>query len=151
MIASFCCSGTTLPAQSGQSGHPSPDSVTRTIPPTATSAQADAAAASASSRKPRVGRIGGIQASDRLSPLIEIDQDASIAVAHTRAKRLYATGGSDVSTTTPSRTPRTRPAEPIAQPSRTRFIEAVLDNLPAWAVVAAAIAYLYLVWATLEI
>jgi hypothetical protein len=27
----------------------------------------------------------------------------------------------------------------------------VLDSLPAWTVVAAAIAFLYLVWATLEI
>src|SRR3970040_2585125 len=139
MIASFCCSGTTLPAQSGQSGHPSPDSVTRTIPPTATSAQADAAAASASSRKPRVGRIGGIQARDRLAPMIEIDQDASLAVAHTRAKRLYATGGSEVSTTTPSPDAQPPPAEPLAQPPSTSFIERVLDHLPAWAVGAGAI------------
>jgi len=56
-----------------------------------------------------------------------------------------------VSTTTPSPDAQPPPAEPLAQPPRTRFIEAVLDNLPAWAVVAAAIAFLYLVWATLEI
>ncbi|HEU0246833.1 MAG TPA: hypothetical protein VFR38_07065 [Gaiellaceae bacterium] len=43
------------------------------------------------------------------------------------------------------------PHDPIVQPARTRFIEAVLDNLPAWTVVAAAIAFLYLVWATIEI
>lgn len=42
-------------------------------------------------------------------------------------------------------------AESRAEPPRTGFVEAVLDNLPAWAVVAAAIAFLYLVWATLEI
>jgi hypothetical protein len=34
---------------------------------------------------------------------------------------------------------------------RTGLVEALLDNLPAWTVVAAAIAFLYLVWATLEI
>lgn len=34
---------------------------------------------------------------------------------------------------------------------RTGLVEALLDNLPVWTVVAAAIAFLYLVWATLEI
>lgn len=34
---------------------------------------------------------------------------------------------------------------------RSGLVEALLDNLPAWTVVAAAIAFLYLVWATLEI
>lgn len=34
---------------------------------------------------------------------------------------------------------------------RSGLVEAVLDNLPVWAIVAAAIAFLYLVWATLEI
>ena len=34
---------------------------------------------------------------------------------------------------------------------RTRLLESLLDNLPAWTVAAAAIAFLYLVWATLEI
>ena len=34
---------------------------------------------------------------------------------------------------------------------RRSFVESVLDNLSAWTVVAAAIALLYLVWATLEI
>lgn len=33
----------------------------------------------------------------------------------------------------------------------TRFVESLLDNLPVWIVLAAAIAFLYLVWATLEI
>lgn len=31
------------------------------------------------------------------------------------------------------------------------LVEPILDNLPAWTVIAAAIAFLYLVWATLEI
>ena len=34
---------------------------------------------------------------------------------------------------------------------RTAFVESLLDNLPVWTIVAAAIAFLYLVWATLEI
>jgi len=83
--------------------------------------------------------------------MIEIDHVGAIAAPQTRAKSLYATGGSDVSTTTPSPDAQPPPAEPPREPSRTSFIEAVLDNLPAWAVVAAAIAFLYLVWATIEI
>jgi len=56
-----------------------------------------------------------------------------------------------VSTTTPAPDDQPPPTEPLVQPPRTSFVEAVLDNLPAWTVVAAAIAFLYLVWATLEI
>jgi len=56
-----------------------------------------------------------------------------------------------VTTTTPPPETQPPPAEPLAPPPRTRFVEAVLDNLPGWTVVAAAIAFLYLVWATLEI
>ncbi len=56
-----------------------------------------------------------------------------------------------MSTTTPSPDAQPPPDEPLAPPPHTRFVEAVLDNLPAWTVVAAAIAFLYLVWATLEI
>jgi hypothetical protein len=33
----------------------------------------------------------------------------------------------------------------------TRLVESLLDNLSAWTVIAAAIAFLYLVWATVEI
>lgn len=36
-------------------------------------------------------------------------------------------------------------------PQRFSFVESVIDNLPAWAFVALAIAALYLVWATLTI
>jgi len=32
-----------------------------------------------------------------------------------------------------------------------RLVELLLDSLPAWTVVAAAIAFLYLVWVTLEL
>lgn len=60
-----------------------------------------------------------------------------------------------MSTTTPAATPPTPPAvEPAAEngaPRRFAFVEAVLDNLSAWTVIAAAIGLLYLVWATLEI
>jgi hypothetical protein len=35
--------------------------------------------------------------------------------------------------------------------ARRNLIEAILDNLPAWTVVAMSIGLLYLVWATIEI
>ncbi len=38
-----------------------------------------------------------------------------------------------------------------AEVQRGRLIESVLDNLPVWTVVAAAIGLLYLIWATIEI
>lgn len=54
-----------------------------------------------------------------------------------------------VSDTEPEEEAKTRPGE------RSRgwgsLIEAVLDNLPAWAFVALAISALYLVWATLVV
>jgi hypothetical protein len=56
-----------------------------------------------------------------------------------------------VSATTPAPDAQPTQTEPLAQPPRTSFIEAVLDNLPAWTVIAAAIAFLYLVWMTIEI
>ncbi|MEP7335692.1 MAG: hypothetical protein ABI717_07920 [Actinomycetota bacterium] len=56
-----------------------------------------------------------------------------------------------MSTTTPAPEAQPTPTEPLAQPPGTSFIEAVLDSLPAWTVVAAAIAFLYLVWLTIEI
>jgi hypothetical protein len=56
-----------------------------------------------------------------------------------------------VSATTPAPDAQPTQTEPHAQPPRTSFIEAVLDNLPAWTVIAAAIAFLYLVWMTIEI
>lgn len=37
------------------------------------------------------------------------------------------------------------------QPKRGSLTEALLDNLPVWTIVSAAISFLYLVWATLEI
>lgn len=41
--------------------------------------------------------------------------------------------------------------EPAAETGSTGLVESLLDNLSAWTVLAAAIAFLYLVWATLEI
>ena len=41
--------------------------------------------------------------------------------------------------------------EPPVEPARVGFVEAVLDSLPAWTVIAAAIALLYLVWMTIEV
>lgn len=41
--------------------------------------------------------------------------------------------------------------QPASAPRRPSITEAVLDNLPAWTVVAAAITLLYLVWATIDV
>ncbi len=56
-----------------------------------------------------------------------------------------------MSTTTPADDDQPSPIEPLETLPRTSFVEALLDNLPGWTVVAAAIAFLYLVWATIEI
>ena len=40
---------------------------------------------------------------------------------------------------------------PAAASRRPSITEAVLDNLPAWTVIAAAITLLYLVWATIDV
>ena len=37
------------------------------------------------------------------------------------------------------------------QRTRTRLIESIFDNLSLWTVLAAAISFLYLVWATLDV
>jgi hypothetical protein len=42
-------------------------------------------------------------------------------------------------------------AEEAEQAPGTGLVESLLDNLPVWTVVASAIAFLYLVWATIEI
>lgn len=46
-------------------------------------------------------------------------------------------------------------SEPLAperpQHESTSITELILDNLPAWTVVAALIGFLYMVWVTLEI
>jgi hypothetical protein len=41
--------------------------------------------------------------------------------------------------------------EAAPEPAPSSLLEAILDNLSAWTVVAAAIGLLYLVWATLEV
>ncbi len=56
-----------------------------------------------------------------------------------------------MSTTTPAPDDQPPPTEPLVRPARPSMVEAVLDSLPAWTVVAAAIAFLYLVWMTIEI
>ena len=42
-------------------------------------------------------------------------------------------------------------SEEDAVTPRTRMVEAIFDNLPFWTVAAAAIAFLYLVWVTLDV
>jgi hypothetical protein len=41
--------------------------------------------------------------------------------------------------------------KPPEETRSTGLVESLLDNLSAWTVIAAAIAFLYLVWATVEI
>lgn len=43
------------------------------------------------------------------------------------------------------------PEETSEETRTTGLVESLLDNLPAWTVIAAAIAFLYLVWATVEV
>ena len=56
-----------------------------------------------------------------------------------------------MSTTTAPDAEPTAPEDGPGNAGSTRLVEAILDNLPAWTVIAAAIAFLYLVWATIEI
>ena len=56
-----------------------------------------------------------------------------------------------MSTTTAPGAEPTAPEDGAGRAGSTRLVEAILDNLPAWTVIAAAIAFLYLVWATIEI
>lgn len=53
-------------------------------------------------------------------------------------------------TTLPAADPAER-QDPAEESRSTTLVESLLDNLPVWSVVAATIAFLYLVWATLEI
>lgn len=46
--------------------------------------------------------------------------------------------------------PPDEPTESVVTP-RQRLTEGLLDNLPLWFVVSAAIGLLYLVWATIEV
>ena len=55
-------------------------------------------------------------------------------------------GESRVSTTLPESTPEQSPVDETGEArSRAGLIEPLLDNLPVWTVIAAAIAFLYLV------
>ena len=53
-------------------------------------------------------------------------------------------------TTAPAADPSAPEETPEEEPG-TGLVEALLDNLPVWTVIAAAIAFLYLVWATVEV
>lgn len=47
--------------------------------------------------------------------------------------------------------PEPEAEQSASAPARPSVVELVLDNLPAWTVVAAAITLLYLVWATIDV
>src|SRR5581483_3768218 len=128
MIGSLLPCGTGRPSQSGQSGQPRPDSVTRTTPPTATSAHAARAAARAASRKPTPSAGTGmatIEQGHERPPLIKIDQEtrppASLHCRQGRDERR-----AHVSTASPfdEQAPSER-AEPAAEPQRTGFVESI--------------------------
>jgi hypothetical protein len=53
-------------------------------------------------------------------------------------------------TTVPAAETAAQPEEAEQAPD-TGLVESLLDNLPVWTVIASAIAFLYLVWATIEI
>lgn len=56
-----------------------------------------------------------------------------------------------VTATTASPAEQTASEEARDEARRRGLTESVLDNLPVWTVIAAAIAFLYLVWATVEV
>jgi hypothetical protein len=56
-----------------------------------------------------------------------------------------------VTATTTSAADKAASAEAPDETPATGLVESLLDNLSAWTVIAAAIAFLYLVWATVEI
>jgi hypothetical protein len=90
-----------------------------------------------------------------LPHLINFDQVAAAATPHTARIANRDAGGVNVSTTSPA-APPTLPTgvvvpEENGVPHNTRFIESIFDNLSFWTVVSAAIGFLYLIWATLEI
>ena len=56
-----------------------------------------------------------------------------------------------MSTTTPEGAAPARPEETAGESPHTRLVESIFDNLPLWTVLAAAISFLYLIWATLDV
>jgi hypothetical protein len=57
----------------------------------------------------------------------------------------------EVTATTVRAADTAAPEENAEEVGTSGLVEALLDNLSAWTVIAAAIAFLYLVWATVEI
>ena len=87
--------------------------------------------------------------------LISFDQETSAPGTQTRGTDESSTKGATVSSTPAVDAPRPEDPVPVAAlpevPPQHSFSESLLDNLPAWTVIAAAISLLYLVWVTLEI
>jgi hypothetical protein len=95
-----------------------------------------------------------IQAATRDRTLINPDHVLALSAAHTPAHPLPARIPQEarhVSATTVPRADSPAHEEAPEEARGTSLVEAILDNLSAWTVIAAAIAFLYLVWATVEI
>jgi hypothetical protein len=86
--------------------------------------------------------------------LINPDHVLAAAAAHTPAHSPVARRHQEARQVSASTVPRAETAAREETPEEARstgLVEALLDNLSAWTVIAAAIAFLYLVWATVEI
>jgi hypothetical protein len=86
--------------------------------------------------------------------LINPDHVLAAAAAHTPAHSPVARRHQEARQVSASTVPRADTAAHEETPEDARstgLVEALLDNLSAWTVIAAAIAFLYLVWATVEI
>jgi small neutral amino acid transporter SnatA (MarC family) len=84
-----------------------------------------------------------------------VNSDQARAESHTENSRSSNAPEQEVAVSSPETSEPIAP-EPLAPPlvpapPRLSVVERVLDNLPAWTVVAAAITLLYLVWATLDV
>src|SRR5262249_53699872 len=98
------------------------------------------------------GRTGEAHGGSAARPLTNLDQAEGVAAAETRLKSLRTERRrSLVSTTTLPADPQQTTAEQQEAPARSGLTQALLANRPARTVIAAAIAFLYLVWATVEI
>lgn len=73
--------------------------------------------------------------------MVKIDQERLPPPDETRRIGVFPTEEGNV----------TEPLPPDRAEARTRLTEAILDNLPLWTIVALAIGFLYLVWATLDV
>jgi len=84
--------------------------------------------------------------------MIKIDQVAGSVPSDTCANAGDEEGAIVTTTTSaPEAGPGGEPEQVAAEGARRRLVEAIFDNLSFWTVLAASIAFLYLIWATLDV